>query len=131
MSSSKIDSVGKVTLLDQRAGAQEVVTEQDAADAKLVAKLLTRILLAVATLRRNWAPKSIDFEDVAVSTAGAQVSLAHGMNGRVRWWICGWQSSGTSAPILRESATVATDANTLYLQSYVAGTACIRVEQAG
>ena len=63
--------------------------------------------------------------------AGAEVALEHGLGGRVRWWICGWRSSGTSAPVLRESTSNVPNDTTLYLQSYVAGTACIRVEQAG
>lgn len=131
MSAAKVASDGAVTVLDGRGEPDEAVTADDAKDASKLARLLGRLLSDVAALRRAWAPRSIDFEDVTVSTAGAQVALAHNFGGRVRWWICGWQSSGTSAPVLRESSSVTTDENTLYLQSYVAGTACIRVEEAG
>ncbi len=130
MASSLINSVGKVTQLDGRAGPPEVVTEADVQEPAKLARAVQSLLLRVATLERTRVPQRIDFEDIAVSTAGAQVSLAHGMNGRVRWWIVGWRSSGTAAPILRESPTTITTANTLYLQSYVAGTATIRVELA-
>lgn len=131
VSAAKIDAAGKVYLLDARADAEEAVTEADVQEPPKIARLLARLLSNVATLRRAWAPRRIDFEDVPVGTFGAQVSLGHGFNGRVRWWIVGWQSPGANAPILRESSTVVTDANTLYLQSYTAGTACIRVEEAG
>lgn len=131
MSAAKVTSAGAVSRQDARAEPDENVTADDAADTAKLARMLTRLLATVARLQRAFAPRRIDFEDVAVSTAGAQVPLAHNFNGRVRWWICGWQSTGTSAPILRESSSTVTDANTLYLQSYVAGTACIRVEEAG
>ncbi len=131
MSAARVDSAGVVKLLDGRATPEEVVSEADVREPAKLAKTMARILATVAAVRRAFAPSRIDFEDVPVSTAGAQVALGHGFNGRVRWWIVGWQSTGTTAPILRESAATVTDANTLYLQSYVAGTACIRVEEAG
>lgn len=131
MSAARIDSAGLVKVLDGRAEPDEVITAEDVQDAPKLARLFARTLSMVASLRRAWAPRRIDFEDVPVSTLAAEVSLAHGFNGRVRWWICGWQSSGTTAPILRESTATVSDANTLVLQSYVAGTVCIRVEEAG
>jgi hypothetical protein len=133
MSAAKINGT-TTTVLDGKASADEVVTEADVQDAPKLARMLVRLLATVADMRRAFSPRRIDFEDVAVSTAGAQVALQHNFGGRVRWWIVGWTSSGTSAPILRElapTAPAAPDPNTLYLQSYVAGTACIRVEGAG
>lgn len=134
MSAAKVDSVGKVTNLDGRAETDEVVTEADVQDAKKLSRLLVRLLSTVATLRRQFAPRRIDFEDVPCFTLGTQIALQHNFNGRVRWWVVGWQSGGGSAYILRELAVAAPaspDANTLYLQSFTAGTACIRVEEAG
>lgn len=130
MPATKINGT-KITQLDARAGPDEVVTEDDAKQPAKLARMLGTLLTSMASLSRAWAPQRIDFEDVVVSTGGAQVTLAHGFNGRVRWWIVGWVSTGTTAPILRESSATATDANTLRLQSYVAGTACIRVEASG
>ncbi len=130
MSAARIEADGRVKILDGKAEPDAVVTESDAKDPAKLARLLARLLKDIATVRRRFTAKRIDFEDVAVSTAGATVSLQHNLNGRVRWWLAGWQSSGTTAPILKESAT-ATTAQTLVLMSYVAGTATIRVEGAG
>lgn len=130
MSASKIASDGKVTQLDARATPVELLTEQDVADAKKLSEFLTKLRSSVSDLLRRWNPDRIDFEDMTVSTSGATVTLPHKFGGRVRWWLVGWRSSGTSAPILKEDTT-ATDDNTLVLLSYVAGTATIRVERAG
>lgn len=127
---ARVDNAGKVTQLGPKPAPDETVTVEDVQDPAKLAKLATRILASLAALRLTWVPRRIDFEDVAVSTSGATVTLQHNFNGRVRWWLVGWQSSGTTAPILKESTT-ATDANTLVLLSYVAGTATLRVEEAG
>lgn len=127
--SARIESDGAVVQLDGRTEPDEVVTPEDAADTSKLARLLARVLKDIATLKRRWAPQFIDFEDVVVSTAGASVTLAHGFGGRVRWHLVGWQSSGTSAPVLKEDTTNTT-ATTLVLLSYVAGTATVRVEEA-
>lgn len=130
MSAAKVSSAGLVTQLGSKPTPDEVVTEQDVQEPAKLARVLGRVLAEVAALKRRFAPRAIDFEDVAVSTAGATVSLEHGMSGRVRWYLVGWQSSGTTAPILKESTTLTTS-STLVLASYVAGTATIRVEEAG
>lgn len=129
MTAARIESDGRVVPLDGKAEPAEVVTEEDAKDPGKVSRLLARLLKENATLRRQYTPKQIDFVDVAVSTAGASVSLQHTFNTRVRWWLVGWRSAGTTAPILKEDTTNTT-ATTLVLLSYVAGTACIRIEAA-
>lgn len=132
MSAAKIDSSGKVTQLDARAGADEVVTEEDVQEPAKLSKMLARLLANVAALRRARVSARVDFEDVVVPSTGATapVRLQHNMVGRVRWWVVGWQCSTNVAPILRED-TANTTASTLVLLSYVAGTATIRVEAAG
>lgn len=130
MSAAKVAADGKVTALDGRAEPDEVVTEADVQQPAKLARLLARLLAAVATLRRPFVPRRIDFEDVTVSTSGAAVSLEHGFKGRVRWWVCDWDSAASTAPYLKRS-TALTTATTLVLLSYVAGTVCIRVEEAG
>jgi hypothetical protein len=130
MSTAKVDSDGLVTVLDGRAEPEDVVTEEDVKDTAKLARILARLLSSVAILRRRFAPRRIDFEDVTVSTAGASVSLQHGFPGRVRWYVCGWQSAASTAPYLREDTDNSTD-QVLVLLSYVAGTVCVRVEEAG
>lgn len=129
MSAVRISSAAKVSTLDGRAQPDEVVTEADVQEPPKLARLLARLLKDTTALKRAFAPRRIDFEDVAVSTAGATVSLQHNFAGRVRWYLVGWSSTGTQAPILKEAA--ATTASTLVLASYVAGTATLRVESAG
>lgn len=121
---------GKVRQLDRPAQPDELVTEEDASSALKLSKLLVRLLRHVALLRRRFSPAVIVYEDIPTSTLGAKVTLEHGFGGRVRWSVVGWQSSGTTAVNLKEDTT-STDADTLVLLSYTAGTACIRVEEAG
>ncbi len=130
MSAAKIDSAGNVTQLDGRLQPPEVFNDQDAQDPVKLARVVARLLAENTELRRRFNADRLDFEDVAVSTAGASVTLQHNFAGRVRWYLVGWQSSGTDAPILKEDTTNTTE-NTLVLKSYVAGTATIRVEEAG
>ena len=129
MSAAKINGT-TVTRLDGRASAPVVITESDVKDAAKLARMLGDVIAAAAELSRAWAPAVVDFEDVAVSTAGALVTLQHNMRGRVRWWVVDWVCATNVAPILRKSTT-ATTSDTLVLLSYVAGTATIRVEAAG
>lgn len=133
MSASKIDVAGKVTILDGRAEPDEVITEADVKDAPKLARVIGRMLATLATLRRAWAPRRIDFEDIPVGSIGATVQpLEHGFKGRVRWWVVGWQNSSGAGPSLRETTAAAGSTDTtLVLQSYIAGTATIRVEEAG
>lgn len=130
MSAAKVASDGTLYSLDGRAAPDEVMTSEDAKDPEKIARVLGRLLKENAELRRRWNPRRVDFEDVAVSTAGAVVSLQHGFAGRVRWWPVGWQSAASTAPYLRED-TAASTADTLVLKSYVAGTVTVRVEEAG
>lgn len=95
-----------------------------------LARLLCRILKDVAALRRRWAPRSVDFEDVVVGSTPTTHSFEHNFGGRVRWWVVGWTSLTSTAPILLESGTAITS-KTLVLLSYAAGTMTLRVEEAG
>lgn len=128
--SSRIDSAGRVYPLDGKATSPESVTEEDVKDSKKLARILERLLLDTATLRRRFNPTRVDFEDVPVSNTGAATQLAHGLNGRVRWSVVGWQCPTNVAPILREDTTL-TDTSTLVLRSYVTGTVTVRVEASG
>lgn len=119
---------GTARQLDRRAQTDEVVAEQDVQDAPKLTKLLIRMLRDTASLRRRWWPRRIDFEDVALDATGSKLfQLRHGFGGRVRWWIVEW--NGAAAPNTRRHAD--TTADTLVLLSTVAGTATIRVEEAG
>ena len=117
----------KARRLERAAGAEESVTEADAADAPKLARLLVRMLRDIATLKRRWWPRYIDFEDVVVDNTGTtKYRFEHGFGGRVRWWPVDAQ---TAAPSLRRHAD--SDANTLVLVSSASATVTIRVEEAG
>ena len=127
---TRIDSAGRVYQLDGRPASPEAVTEDDVQDPKKLSRLIGRLLLDTAALRRRFNPTRVDFEDVPVLNTGLTTSLAHGLNGRVRWSVVGWQCPTNVAPILREDTTL-TDGNTLVLRSYVTGTVTIRLETSG
>lgn len=131
MSSAKVDSAGTIKMLDGRGEPDEVITEKDVQDPPKLARLLGTTLNAIAQLRRQWVPRRIDFEGIATGTIGATtVPMEHGFGGAIRWWVVGWVSSGGSGPSLEEATAVSTD-TTLRLYSYAAGTATIRIEEAG
>ena len=137
---TRITGTGKVHSLDLRAEPDDIVHPDAAGDPQKLARLLTGVLASVNVLRKRFAPRRVDFEDQLCTTANT-LRLAHGFGGRVRWWIIDWTSTGTPlvdsngdtvrvyAPMLVK--TSASDANTLVLQSYISGTATIRIEEAG
>jgi hypothetical protein len=128
--STNVRSNGDVVQLDRRPEPDENVTEKAVADPPSLARFVLRLFRAVSTLHRRWWPRRVDFEDQAVDATGLTVyDFPHNFNGRVRWWLVDWSSADFVAPTLVRYTT--TDDNTLRLISYVAGTATIRVEEAG
>lgn len=98
-SAAKVSALlGTTRVLDASATSREVVTAEDVQDPKKLAELLGRLLTATTELRRRWAPKRIDFEDVAVGGQGASVRLAHHFGGRARWSVVGWQADTSRSP---------------------------------
>ncbi len=129
MSAAKVDKDGTITQLGPKAGPDEVVSAEDVQDPVKLSKLLTKVLAAQAKQRRDWVPRSLDFEDLTCDGAGGVLTLQHNLGGRVRWWVVDWESVGAVTPIL--IAAPGTDESTLTLASYSAGIATIRVEEAG
>ncbi len=119
---------GKSRQLDGRVAPDESITEADAADAGKLARLLKRILRDLASLKARFYPKRTDFEDCAVG-ASTTHRFPHGFNGRVRWWVIDQIGGGGSPASLAKND--ATDRNTLVLDSTVACTITLRVEEAG
>lgn len=119
-----------VTQVDRPASPDAVVTEEDVKDPSKLARLVMSIAKDVAQLRRRFAPRRIDFEDVEVDNTGTTLyRFEHGFGGRVRWWPVDFEGAGaTSAALARHSSS---DNDTLVLYSLEAGTATIRVEEAG
>ncbi len=132
LSAARIDVSGKVTALGAKPSPDEVVTEVDVQDPPKLARLLARVLSEVAALKRRWAPRFVDFEDLLVtSTSTTKIQLQHNLNGRVRWWVVDYQISGAAGgPIIERNATDTTS-STLVLRSYKDARVTIRVEEAG
>lgn len=127
-SAANVTSAGVVRQLDGRPEPDENITEAAVKEPRSLARLLLRLFRDVALLKRRWWPRRIDFEDKAVDATGTTAyTLPHNFGGRVRWWVVDW--SGSAGPQLAKSSD--TTDRSLVLVSYVAGTATIRVEEAG
>lgn len=117
---------GKSRSLDGSNAPDEVVKASDVTDPMKLARLLMRMLKALAALKRTFSPRRTDFEDLAVDATGAKLfRLPHYFGARVRWWVI----DASAAPALAKDPS--TDANTLVLTSTVACTVSVRVEEAG
>lgn len=106
------------------------VTSEDVADPGRLAEMLTRMRETQDEVtygfRSSPFASTILFQDVAVSTAGATVSLRHGLGRRAFWIVVDWQASTPgNAPNIQTNTS--SDTSTLILQSYTAGTASVLV----
>lgn len=130
---SRIETDGAVTQVDRPAAPDLVVTEEDVKDAGKLARLVMSIAKDVAALKRRFAPRRMDFEDVTVDSTGTtKYRFEHRFGGRVRWWCVMYRdpsgaSGGTAT--LRQHAD--TDKDTLVLVSLVEGVVDVRIEEAG
>lgn len=127
--SARITSSGKVYQLDRAAEPEEVVTEADAKDTTKLSRLLMRILKDVATLKRRFVPRRIDFEDREV-LSGDIIRLDHDFRSRVRWWVVDWDADTPGDIDLFVWQSTSTT-RTLVLLASNSGTVTIRVEEAG
>lgn len=126
---AKVTATGKVVQLNAKAEPDSIVTEADAQSPRLLAKLLTGILAELARLRRRYAPRHIDFEDLAIASGGKTLSLHHGFNGRVRWWLVDVEITGSSAAPIVQKWSPLTDADHLGLWTDSNHRVSIRVEE--
>lgn len=109
---------------------RNVTQAASVSDEKDVVEQLRQTMLRLNKLEANTPPEAVEFE-VVVSTAGALVELVHNFNCPVRWYVVAWgAASGGGLPAagvsLVQDATSTVD--TLFLRSYVAGKAVVRVE---
>ena len=129
MSSIVVPKVGKPRKLDRAPTPDEQVTEEQAKDTPRVARVLTDLLRDVAAFKRRWAPRVVDFEDFDFDGSGTTVyRFPHGFRARVRFSVVDWTGATGGPQFVRHAST---DVHTLCLVSYEAGTATIRVEEAG
>lgn len=119
---------GKIRQLDGRAAPEDVLTAKDVSDPEKLARLLGKVISDVAALRRRFAPRRLDFQDLTLDATGtAKFRLEHRFGGAVRYWVVGW--NGAAAPNIRQHADTTNDV--LVITSTSAGTATVRVEEAG
>ncbi len=129
----KFVSLVKGTIGKVRRAASQGLSTGPGVDGKTsagqLAEQLRQVMLRVNRLEAAAVQEGIEFE-VAVSTAGATVSLRHSFGSPVRWWVVSWGTSAASTPAAGHSLAmdVTSDSDTLVLRSYVAGRAVIRIE---
>lgn len=140
MPAAVVRSTGVMRTLGGRAGPTQQLTADDVGDQERLAREVNELRGKAAEQDRKHDPPWIDFEDVLCTSANT-ITLQHNFGGRVRWWVVDWTSTGTPlvdsrgdtlsvySPMLVK--TSATTTEKLVLQSYVGGTATIRVEKAG
>jgi len=126
---SRVDKAGNVFSLDRPSEPDERVTEEDVKDADKLARLLMRLLKDVASIKRRFFPRRVDFEDRAV-TSGDALRLPHGFRARVRWWVVDWVPTTPGDVPLFEKST-ATDLRTLVLDVGNSGVVSVRIEASG
>jgi hypothetical protein len=120
-----VDRNGKARQLTKSAQPDEEVTKESLAEVSYLPRTLMRILKDIATLKRQWMPRRIDFEDVVVTASGK--NFVHNFNTRVRWWAV--DATGSVAALVRSASS--TD-NILVLTATVGSpTVTIRIEEAG
>ncbi len=123
--------VGKARRAVSQAASVHMQTDEDKApNLGEVAKVLRQMMLRVNKLEAALGPEPTEFE-VVVSTGGALVELVHNFNGPVRWWVTAWSGGPTIAgPVASHSLVQDTTSTSkvLFLRSYVAGKAVVRVE---
>lgn len=122
-----VDAQGKVRALSKKQQPREQVTEKQVTSPAYLARLAMRVLAEIADLRRRFAPRRVDFEDVLVDATGTTLNqFPHNFGGRVRWWVV--DAAGAVPALVRDAST---DASTLRLTSTVACVVTIRIEEAG
>lgn len=115
--------------LDAKPQPDEIVSEQDVADAPKLSRLLTRILRELVAIRRQWVPRSITFTNVPLDNTGtALFRLTHRFRGAVNWYVVGWRDAAGRPDLTEDDAT---DRDTLVLISNETGTADIQVVERG
>ena len=126
--SANVPLNGSPRQLDRRPEPPTQVTEEQAADAGRLARLLMTLLRDTALLRRRWMPHRLDYEDRAVDDTGTtKYRFTHLFGARVRWWVVDWD--GAASPALTKDADTTDDV--LVLTSTSAGTMTLRIEEAG
>lgn len=112
------------------AGGQ--VQEDEVKSPQKLAEIIRQMQRRVAELEAVTPPEALEFE-LNVGSGGAITSVAHGINGAVRWYVVAWTQTGgatypIAAPALVQDAS--STSRVLQLRSYVAGKAIVRVEPA-
>lgn len=126
--SAVVSAHGTLRPLDSKAGPAEQLTDKLATDPMQMAQTVASIRADLAALKRRWWPQSVTHLDRAVDATGTVVHrFAHGFGGRVAWWPTDW--TGAAGPQLARHAS--SDANTLAIVSFVAGTLSLRIEEVG
>lgn len=109
------------------------LSEESAKDPAAVSQAIQKLSSQVQELASRNPANSKEFEFSLAGGATRRVKMIHGFNGKVRFWVCNYESANAAVQFTRESAN--SDLNTLTLTfglGAVSGTVnvCIRVEPA-
>jgi hypothetical protein len=127
--SAVVPAGADVRQLDGRRDPEEAVTEEQVQDPGRLARLLARVLKDLTSLKRRYAPKTIDHLDRDVDATGTTLyRFPHGFGGRVHWYPIDWVGATDGERLSRHEDS---DNNTLVLVSFIAGKVSIRIEKAG
>ncbi len=127
--SAVVDYVtGKGRSLERVASASTSTTEKDVQEPSVLVRLLTELRRDVAGLLARRRARFIDYLNVPLDATGTTlIPFEHRFGGDVRFWVVDW--NGAAPPNVRKHA--ATTSHVLVVTSTSAGTATIRVEEAG
>lgn len=126
--SANISAQGVVTVLGRQLNGPERLTDEDVKDPPTLTRILLTIIRDTSRVIGFWRPRRLDFEGRAILGDGTtKYRLEHQFGGPVRYWIVGWD--GAAAANIREHDD--SDSNTFVYTSTSAGTATVRLEEAG
>jgi hypothetical protein len=111
--------------MTRQSSGSVVLFEEDVSDPRRLVEVLTTLANRIKALEEIRPQEYIEFEKACGSSG--TVTVQHNFNCPVRFYITSWKGSAAPALALNESQSTL---NTLVLNSFVAGTAVIRVEKA-
>jgi hypothetical protein len=132
MSASRFEN-SKMTQLDRKAEARQIITPEDVQDPERLARILNELRESADEERRRFKPSWVDFANIAV-VASTTYRFEHRLAGRVKWWIADWQPTNVGANPYAEFFRVATSTDNvlvLLTSSVTAGTCTVHIEEAG
>ncbi len=131
--SANVEADSTIKQLDRKADPDENITEDAVKDSKQLARFLLRLFRDVASLKRRWSPRRLDFRG-AISTGSlispARLTFQHNFGGPVVYWLVRLTNpTGADNTLIVE--VEGTDENKLVVDVYFPATFTLRIEESG